>query len=185
MRQREIQDAIKTIQKAKSCIKDLNKKYARRLKNGIDQIAKSAIAKWYAAYDPIYYRRTGDLVHAYKITVQPSKKRWELDFGPEYMRFDHHQDNDYIFENSFIGGYHGGDTIGEGHPNPGTPYWRTPFPGLYEWGREAYHSISPYEMITKIVDQYVDELQDELQNEYNDKVVKKIQKAINRFTGGA
>lgn len=125
--------AVRNSKKALEDMKDKNekltKKFIREATENLNYISSSAIDKFYEDYIPNIYERTYDLYNTYKVTV--TEDDWNIDFDPSFMKEWHRvddQDPTYIFENSFIRGWHGGAISGEGHPNPGTPYWREPEP---------------------------------------------------------
>ena len=104
-----------------------------------EMFEKNINTHFYDRYKPHRYRRKKSLFDAYKITKTKTGVKW--DFSSEYMQKGLHRvDNEYIFQNSFIKGFHGGaDRINnveksrykQPHPNEGTPYWRTPFPNSH------------------------------------------------------
>ena len=125
--------------------KDLNEKISDGVCDDLKEMFNKDIRKGfydYAHFRPRKYVREGSLFEAYNI--KKTKDGVEYDFGAEYMpRGLHRRSEDglgldqYIFEQSFIHGYHGGaNKIGnveeskykQPHPNPGVPYWRRPFP---------------------------------------------------------
>lgn len=140
------------------------KQFITEATDNLNYIARSAIDKFYEDYEPNSYDRTFDLYNTYKIKVTADD--WTIDFDSDFMEGMHRVDNqdpEYIFENSFIRGWHGGAISGAGHPNPGTPYWRFPdvimqtrdygtfltFSENSPWFSPSLKSPSPYKEIVR------------------------------------
>lgn len=128
----------------------------------IRQIFKEAMDDFYSDYTQSYYDRRGSLYDIIMTDVKPmSLSIW---FTPEPMTF-HDEDigegglYDLVFRRGYHGGAESGDTttytIQQGnrkgervtvdtpHPNPGTPYWRKPYPYYLQWGRPAERADTP------------------------------------------
>lgn len=95
-------------------------------------IAKNAVDFFYR-YPKKSYHRTFDLYNAYDIGIK-NGCYLSIKLGPELMKHYHHQGNDFVYENSFVKGYHGGSFgIDRNGEIAATPYWRTPAPFFSEW----------------------------------------------------
>lgn len=173
MRTRDILSAINNVKKAKVKIEEMNKRYPKKYKEELEMIGDDVITQWYSTYDPIFYNRSGDLYDAFRVNLDGVNYR--VDFDSSLM-----DGNEYIFENSFMKGYHGGAISGDGHPNPGIPYWRTPHPWYYEWGRPAFRSFSPYNRMINLMNKKIRKLDKEKQDEF-DKIIEKVNNSINKL----
>lgn len=80
--------------------------------------------------------------------------------------------NDYIFENSFVNGYHGGATGGKFHPNPGEPWWKVPKEFKYWLAPATQFGGSPYFMAQDDMSKLMDDLRQEKLNKI-DKILTK------------
>jgi len=186
MRIRDLQRALNQVRKAKEKINKMNEKYPKMYKEELDEIGKSVIAKWYATYpDPIYYRRDGSLYFAYRITLDD--KILIIDFDKKYMdEYVSREYNEWIFENSFEAGYHGGAIPGGKQISKGDEillqprYWRTPFPELTHWGRPALLSFSPYKRMRKLMLKKIEQINKQKQDEF-ERVIEPVQRAINNL----
>lgn len=172
MRTRDIIEVIHVVEKAKNKVEKMNKKYPKKYKEELEEIGRSVISEWYATYDPIYYDRQMGLKNAWKVTLNGMNYR--VDFGSELMNTSYNISTEYIFENSFMNGYHGGAM------HNGIPYWRTPYPEFTAWGRPALRSFSPYTRMVSEMNRKIKEIDKEKQDEF-DKQIAKVQKAINRL----
>lgn len=113
-------------------------KYAKR-------IIRSSIRQFYASYTPAYYHRRYSLYQMARPVIEG--ELFYILLGGEYSSFSHRIDENYIYENSFKQGFHGGAISGKYHPNKGTPYWRTPHPDYTSWGWPAYQTNPPYDYL--------------------------------------
>lgn len=172
MKARDIDAAINSVIKAKRKIDEMNSKYPIRYVEELKQVGESVISRWYASYEPIYYKRTGSLYDAYHVTLNGTD--YSVEFDDSLLK------DETIFVNSFIYGYHGGAYKGEGHPNPGIPYWKTPFPKFKYWGRPAKLTMSPYQSMVTQMKKKIKEIDREKQREF-DNIMNKVQKAIDRL----
>lgn len=189
MRRRDIIATIRSIDKAKEKIKDMNKRYPKKYQEELYLIGDNVITQWYSKYNPIMYDRIGSLYKAFKVTLYDDE--FAVDFDPSFMERDK---SSLIFENSFMQGYHGGADKGtiikkdengtvlytESHPQPGIPYWQTPIPEFGHWGRPAKRSFSPYTKMVSEMNKKIKEIDDEKQKEF-DGIIEKVEKAINRL----
>ena len=163
--------------------------YQKKAKREMTQIARMAVDNFYDSYAPHVYDRWGDLYNAFKVTVNNSI--WKIDYKSNYMRYRHRVSNDYIFELSFIGGYHGGAVNGPNHPAPGSlygpnligsgiPYYRE-FPYYKTWTIPAKKSESPYLIIEDKIGNYFDEVNTEMNKTFQNVVapyMKEIKEQI-------
>ena len=161
----------KAVDNAIDVISDVIKYYPKTAEYELKKCAYNVIADWYADYPQKSYSRKGDLFHAFKINTNTNGELWEVEFGPEFMEADHHQDNDFIYENSFIEGYHGG-SISE-RMGIDVPRWRTPISYYKHWYLEAPQSFSPYERAKEEMQKKSDELDNEIR-EIVGKAIKQI-----------
>lgn len=183
----------KALEKMKVKNDKLTKSFISESSEELNYIAKSAIDKFYESYEPLMYERTYDLYHTYRITV--TENEWSIDFDPSFMEEWHRvdaKDPTYIFENSFIRGWHGGAISGEGHPNPGVPYWREPinfiegafggklwyFTQDSPWHSPSLMSPSPYKEIVRKSNVYMKVKIARYHSEYNANVDKFRQQMI-------
>lgn len=82
------------------------------------------------SYEPIFYKRTGDLKNVFKVKIDIKNQTFELIFDSAFMKNSHRALNSCIFDISFMQGWHGGAaTISSNkiekygkHPSEGTPY---------------------------------------------------------------
>ena len=152
-------------------IKDLEKFIntdVPRIKEELNEIALGIITQWYADYEPFVYRRKMSLKHAFKVTATPDE--FAVDYSPEFMNdYSHNQENEIIFNNAFMSGFHGG-SYGEGIPSS-LLYWRSPVPYYKEWGHPASRSFSPYKQIEEEtqmkIDREIQKLHDKAERHVN------------------
>lgn len=176
MRIRDAKRALEGLKSAEKKIIKMNKKYSKIYKESLDEIGKSVIARWYATYDPVYYDRKRSLYHVYKISMNDN--RLKIVFDKEYLdEFIDRQYNEWIYENTFKRGYHGGAIPGGVSSGRQKPYWRTPFPELTYWGRPAKLSFSPYKVMCDEMNNEFNKIRHEQIQEYN-KIMEKVEKQI-------
>ena len=189
-------DAIQVVKRCKDEAEKfqtyLIKKYTRQIYKDSYKIIKHEIKRFYFSYYPHMYNRYHDLYNVFKITVDPDKGTFEIEFNYEFMKFDHREENspysfdavnEYIYNNSFLEGYHGGHRQGENHPNPGVPYYRK-YPSFTSWLRPAEKTISPYKMIEVKINKKIKDIQVEMQNEYDNRMhqyLNRISSAISKI----
>lgn len=180
MRMRDIDRAINAVERAQQTLERIDKTYPKKYKKELERIGYTVITRWYNSYiTPIYYRRQESLYHAFKVELINQDVRVSFDYS--YLdAFTHNVSNEYIYENSFIQGYHGGATSGEGHPSPGIPYWRTPIPSFGEWGRPAKASLSPYYEMKRLMNQKIRELDNEKDSIWG-KELKNMRRCISKL----
>lgn len=115
------------------------------LEKKANKCIREGVRQFYASYSPKHYSRTYSLGSMAKPVI--TNNSFELKLGAEFSEGGHHVSEDEIYETVFEEGYHGGAKYGAGHPAPGRPYWRTPYPELTHWGRPAVQSMPPYKAI--------------------------------------
>lgn len=150
-------------------------KYSVRAAKQLNKIARLEVWKWYKSYTPYEYTRKRTLYYAFKITGENGIIN--IHFGPELMYPVHRvdkRDPSYIYENSFVLGFHGGAIDGPDHPQPGIPYWRTPAPDYPFWSYKAAHHTSPIDRINKAIDDYEIKLRNQITNEFKQKLYPKL-----------
>ena len=168
-----LQEAIKDWQ-------DMANKYSNKAVKQLNKIARLEVWRWYKSYSPKKYNRKRTLYSAFKITGGNGKI--SIDLGPEEMykiHFVDKQDPSYIYINSFVEGFHGGAIDGEGHPNPGIPYWRKPEPDYPYWGMPAIRSSSPYDSIKNKFSDYEIRIRNNITKSFQKKILPKVIKALN------
>ena len=137
----------------------------------VRELFNETIDQFYSEYTPGYYDRTESL---YELI--------QSETSPEYLKIWMDPDNMSSFRNGYSGedglydlvfrrGWHGGADKGNvtrvhlpgndeaierstPHPESGTPYWRVPDPYYTAWGRKAYRSDSPLEVLKLKLDDY-------------------------------
>lgn len=174
MRTRDIISVINNLKKAKAQLEKMNKVYPKRYVEELYLIGDEVITQWYSSYDPFFYDRRGSLYEMFEV---------KLDGTNYIVKFNN--DNlggfeEYIYNLTFIEGYHGGARGGENHPKDGVPYWRTPYPFFSRWGRPALRSFSPYYRMVNRMKTKIKEIDTEKQKEY-DQIIEKAMKSINKL----
>ena len=159
--------------------REMADRYSKRAAERMNKIGRLEVWRWYKSYSPFYYKRKRTLYYGFKVTggngvvttIFSSKDMYKIHFVDQI-------DPNYIFHNSFIEGYHGGARDGIGHPMPGVPYYRTPYPDFTDWSRPAVRTESPFERINKAFDEYVDETKERMFKEFKRKIAPKVEKAM-------
>lgn len=170
---------------------DINFKLNRVRENMAEKLFMESVNKFYSSYTPHLYRRKKDLKNAYKITTKKDGT-FIFDVDSTYMKKQHRAENEFIFENSFMEGYHGGaktiddDKIPEWgkHPNPGIPYYRKPVPSQCDegqipyskWGKKAKKTDPPYEYLANKWNKWI---RDEYEDEKRKILIKVIKQYLN------
>lgn len=168
--------------------KDIKSKTMLELRKSFNRIKKQVIKEWYEDYWPSRYIRKYDLYKVPHIFVNKTTGEYEYVFSSEYMTMWHRADHDYIYENSFIGGWHGGAAkLGpnpksgyeEPHPDPGIPYWRTPAEPeegelIYEhWAVDpAEQSKSPRDEILRLFEIEMKDIEEKMNKLFNEEEKK-------------
>ncbi|MBQ8947811.1 MAG: hypothetical protein IJ058_15275 [Lachnospiraceae bacterium] len=146
-RQRELRTVASVYQKEVAKFNRAIEKYASGLEERLNEVGLEVVGRWYAEYpDPHVYRRKRSLYHAFRVERQGYSIN--VIFDSELMEdYGHRVSNEYIFENSFIRGFHGGadkisdDKVAMGrppHPDPGSPI-RFPEPEIRSRDLSAGH----------------------------------------------
>lgn len=125
----------------------------------ITEIFNRAVNQFYADYKPIpggYERQYGlrdvlDIAYDYRGTVITGHDN-RLLFDENEMHGDRRGGD--LFNKVFIEGWHGGaeDSRNGDHPDPGTPYYRTPVGSYRYWGGKAVKTESPYHIINEALE---------------------------------
>jgi len=126
---------------ANQIAKDGNRQLGNLQMPHAKRMIKNSIRRFYGAYRPQEYRRRYSLYQMIKPVI--SDTGFKIQMSGELANIQHRVDNNYIYVNSYQHGYHGGAISGEGHPDPGTPYWRTPEPDYPHWGGPAVPTKAP------------------------------------------
>lgn len=173
------------IQFANACVRALNalekmeKEKPKKFKEDLDEMAKSIISKWYASYNPNRYNRLRSLYQAYKIERDgvDVKIIFDSSFISDY---NHHQDNEIIYNNVVYEGYHGGSGGTDRNKITVTkPYWRKPYRIYSHWDEfPAPKSTSPYKAIMKKTDSMMDDYKKSWETDLMKKVLSPIQRSL-------
>lgn len=193
-RLRETQRWKKAIEKAKDKITKIVEEKTTKLKEDLDEEARSAISAWYAKYNPTYYgmMRQMRLRQAYRIEQDGIEV--SISFDSSYLSgLGFHQSEETIYNYVFVLGYHGG--------SPGTdkngvkvddPHWRTPYPskvnklkGLTPYSKWSEREVvktepSPYDAIKE----KSKEIMADFENDFVDELQNKVMKPLWRSYGG-
>ncbi len=116
----------------------------------VKEIFHESIQRFYDSYDPEIYTRSHSMFDMLKTVYDPDEPSLTTGLDDSVMTTT--RKGGPLYEQVFEQGWHGGaskiapekaKTKGY-HPSPGTPYWRTPHPGYFRWGRMAEKAkISP------------------------------------------
>ena len=168
----------------------IDAKIVERYTNDLNKIIKKAINEFYGSYTPKYYKRKYSLKYMYNI--KSGKNQITIDCDPKYTFAKHRLGNEEIYDLVFRSGYHGGawgiaeekiPMWGE-HPDPGTPYYRTPAIGWVDeetgeehrrfefWAYRAKSSKSPLERIQEGVAEYEKTMEDILDEVIDEELEK-------------
>ena len=105
--------------------------------NKAKEIAKDAVDMFYGEWSGHGGGRTEDLYDAYDIGI---RNGWQLIFeiGSDMMGGYHHQGAEFVYENSFVRGYHGGSAgTDRNNETVDSPHFRIPAPQFTTWGSKA------------------------------------------------
>ena len=161
----------------------MEEKYSKRLDKELKEVGKSVIDDWYSDFIPNSYHRINSLYKAFKVTVRDG--HFSVDFSARYMLAYHHRvKNSYIFQNSFMEGWHGGANDGPDHPFPGIPMYREPAPYYTLWSYVAEHSDPPYEAMVKKMNYVISEISDDYDKEFMSEIYNKISAKLKMLKGG-
>ena len=114
----------------------------------IQDIFNDAVDTFYSSYEPNLYNRRGDpSSHSgglYELlSIRTDEDGTGILMGKNYMglfdesRMHGDRHGGSLFNKVFVEGWHGGAESGQGHPKPGTPYWRSPAPDYTKWYKPA------------------------------------------------
>lgn len=115
----------------------------------LEEKFEHCVDMFYKAYSPNKYVRTESLYYGYKIKRGKLSLSWEWD--AKYLPNGWHRvDNDYLFDLTFMRGYHGGADKGEGHPQPGIPWYMLDG----HWMKPAVRSIPINMRLENVIKDY-------------------------------
>ena len=113
-------------------------------KRKIKDMFHKAVEDFYGDYSPEFYDRNESLYDILHIRTgmygMASYDSYEDLYDSSKMTTD--RKGGSLFEKVFEQGWHGGAESGDGHPKPGTPYYRTPESVYSRWGRMANRSVA-------------------------------------------
>ena len=154
-----------TVEKIRNEPRKIMAKYDKLFFSEGEMAVKRVVDLFYEDYTPNIYNRKEDLYNTFKlILIEPGV--WDWDFSHTYMKYKHGNkkkpvSNEYIYENSFVNGYHGGAIDGKFHPNPGEPWWKTiPGPGYWYEPATQYGESPRYEAeieLKKVTDELIEQ----------------------------
>lgn len=114
----------------------------RQAYNKVKSICKDAVDAFYSEGNTNEGGRTGDLYNAYDIGISDGQYL-SLELGPDLMDGKHHQGAEFVYENSFVRGYHGGSAgTDRNDETVDTPHFRVPGGKWTYWGEPAPRSSS-------------------------------------------
>lgn len=164
---------IKAVDEAINTVNEIIEYYPKKAEYELKKCAYSVILDWYSSYPQKSYVRTFDLLHTFKIFKNTDGELWHVEFGSEFMEHEHNQDNEIIYNNSFLEGYHGGSR--SERLGVDVPMWRTPILYYKHWYLEAPQSFSPYERVFEEMSKVSSDLDEEIQEKV-EKAIQKIRK---------
>lgn len=201
MTQKELKRLFKEIEKTDQKFNKLAQETIRKavikVKQSFNKIKRDVIKNWYMDYGfnlkvtPGGYYRKLDLFKIPKITVDKETGEFYYQFDPDFMNNWHRVSNEYIYQNSFVEGWHGGaDKLNPGDhglynephpdgPNGGNPYWRKPSPQkgekfiygvhyIHWFDSQAARSFSPRDIIEEEFREQVQVIKKETQKKFDD-----------------
>lgn len=190
MRQRDKERAISAIKKAIMKNREMKIKYTKKIKKELNLVGEKVIDDWYSSYIPNVYIRQYSLYKTFKVSASVQKGTFNVSFSSSYMKgYDHFTGkkttdiNEYIYDISFMQGWHGGANKGPNHPFPGIPFYRD-WPYHQNWYYAAEKSFSPYEVIYEKMNDKISEIDKEYENEFMDEIVNKINHHVKILKGG-
>lgn len=131
------------------------KEWFAKVEERVKKMFTDTIDEFYSSYTPDYYDRVESLYNILETTT--ISNGLSISFNPDNMTSfrNGYSGGDGLYDQVFRKGWHGGAGQGKDHPDPGTPYWRTPV-GVYKyWGRPAdVANIPPLDAIKKRVYEY-------------------------------
>lgn len=162
---------------------ELMEKYGKRAKRDLKMLFDMVIDDFYDDYPVKVYKRKEWLYKIYKITI--NGWGWIVDVSSDYLP-SHHQDNEIIYNNVFIEGYHGGSRgTDKNGVSVSTPTWRWPvknisgIPRFSRWySHPAPQSDSPDQKIEEEYEKYKEEKYAQALSEFDEKGMKYIEPII-------
>ena len=142
-----VRDRIALVKKkANEAIRLATKDMVEYLNEEIRKIFIDVVNEFYNDYDPLTYERDYTLGTLLETEVlhgsNPGLAVWLEPTNMTTFRSGY-DGEDGLYDQVFRKGWHGGADMGPWHPDPLTPYWRTPHPGYYRWGRAAERMDPP------------------------------------------
>lgn len=185
MRKRDRERLIASIKRAIKKNQEMKIKYSELIKKELQDVGEKVIDDWYESYIPNSYWRQYSLYKAFKVSVNKNKGSFNVSFSHTYMKKFKHLTgkrtsdiNEYIFDISFMQGWHGGANKGKDHPYPGIPFYREPHPYYTLWYYAAEKSFSPYERMYEKMNEKIEEIDRQYDEEFQTKIVDDIKKHI-------
>lgn len=169
--------AINAIPTLTRSVKD---KYNNIVYNGLSKMAEDAVNNFYSK-EVKYKNRLFDLFNAYHINADDED--WSIELGPEFMQYKHHQSNEFIYENSFVQGYHGGSIGEDDYGEVFVPFYRGPYGKWTYWTYPAAQDDkSPRDYILEQdPDGYINNQRRLALNEYDDKFMEYVQDVKDKY----
>lgn len=168
----------------------------------ITDLFNNAVSYFYNQYSPEFYERQGDpdtlSGGLYELlSLQTDEFGQVLYDDPMDMidanRLHGDRRGNSLFKKVFLQGWHGGaegidtskiDQWGA-HPNPGTPYYRTPHPIYSRWGEKAVRSTSPWVIFNQSVREaesgIILQKFKEISQRHNDEAVQRVIDSIPQY----
>lgn len=113
---KRLEDILECLQKIKT---ELPKKVINQYANHMQTFVTQAIDDFYLSYDPIRYKRTGNLLNfANGANIYTHNHSIKVDFSSEYMNDYKHDSSDYVSTGAFQYGIHGTSEIYVSSPTP-------------------------------------------------------------------
>jgi len=131
----------------------------------VREIFNDVVQNFYGSYSTTAYDRNESLYDLLQTEVTDDS--FSLWFEPGNMTAfrSGYSGEDGLYDQVFRRGWHGGAGSGDGHPDNGTPYWRTPVPYFTHWGRPA--EIAPISPLDDMILRIEDYQQNEMQADFN------------------
>ena len=116
---KKIKQALETISEK------IPKKVAKNYSQHAQEIATQAIENFYASYDPIKYKRTGNLFNLVDgVDVNANGLLITIGFSSSYMTNYRHDSADYVSTGAFQYGIHGTSAIYVSSPTPAELFYK-------------------------------------------------------------
>ncbi len=166
---------VKAIDKAMTSIDKLQSKYDKKFVDDLNDIGRQIISDFYSSYEPHLYRRKGSLKDVFRVTMSKNHVL-TYEFSEDFLSADHRASNDYIYDISFIKGWHGGAPKSDYQWSPvdnQSLYYRAPAPGkgvraYTHWGRMAERTESPRDRMVEEMDASIEQNMKEMQKQLDD-----------------